>query len=247
MTTGTRTPWMDGGGHRITQDFYSTDIELKRRANENNFNFSQFTRHDTLKVLNGLRWRHYIVYWSSVYALNNTASTENNFVECGVCDGLTAFYALSAAKNMNKSFNAHLYDSWGAMEDHRLMESEKDLVGEYSYLNMESTIKNLSSLNSDNITFNKGYIPDVFQSAKNPESLVWLHIDLNAYGPTIDALDLFWNRLEVGGVVLLDDYAWVGHQATQTSVEKWSVDKSATLFHLPTGQALLIKNKGSKL
>ena len=246
MTTGTRTPWMDGGGHKITQDFYSTDIEVKRLVKEKHFNLSQFSKDDSLKALNSLMWRHYIVYWSSVYAINNTASTEKNFVECGVCDGLTAFYALSAAENMNKSFKAYLYDSWDAMEDHRLLESEKESAGEYAYLNMESTIKNLGSFNSDDVIFNKGYIPDVFQCVQNPESLIWLHIDLNSSVPTIDALDLFWDRLEIGGVVLFDDYAWTGHQATQTSVEKWSVDKNATLFHIPTGQALVIKNKGSQ-
>ena len=243
MTTGTRTPWMDGGGHKTTQNFFSTDIELKRLVKDKQFNLSQFPKGDPLKALNSLMWRHYIVYWSAVCAINNTQSDENNFVECGVCDGLTAFYALSAANDMNRSFKAYLYDSWDAMEEGRLLDSEKKNAGNYAYLNMESTIKNLSSFNSDNVKFNKGYIPDVFQCVQNPESLIWLHIDLNSSVPTIDALQLFWDRLEVGGVILFDDYAWTGHQATQTSVENWSMDKSATLFHLPTGQALLIKNE----
>ena len=247
MTTGTRTPWTDGGGHKITKDFYRTDIELKRRVKEEHFNLSQCSKGDPLKSLNSLMWRHYIVYWSSVYAINNTRSVENNFVECGVCDGLTAFYALSAAKDMNKSFKAYLYDSWDAMEEDRLQESEKKNAGDYAYLNIESTMRNLSSFNSDDVKFNKGYIPDVFQCTQNPESIIWLHIDLNSSGPTINSLELFWDRLEDGGVILLDDYAWSGHQDTQTSVEKWSADKSCVLFHLPTGQALLIKNKDQKL
>ena len=246
MTTGTRTPWTNGGGHKITQDFYSTDLELKRLVRGNQFNLSQFSKVDPLKVLNSLMWRHYIVYWSSVYALNNTMSAENNYVECGVCDGLTAFYALSAAKNMNKTFKAHLYDAWDVMVEDRLLGSEREIAGDYSYLDVRSTINNLSAFNTDNLKFNKGYIPDVFQHADNPDNLIWLHIDLNSSLPTIDSLNLFWDRLEVGGVVLFDDYAWPGHQATQTSVEQWSVDKSSTLFHMPTGQALLIKNRDQK-
>ncbi len=189
-------------------------------------------------------WRHYIVYWSSVYAINNIRSTQNNFVECGVCDGLTVFYALSAAKNMNKSFKAYLYDTWGTMKEDRLLESEKGHAGDYTYLNMESTMNNLGSFKSDDVIFNKGYIPDVFQCVQNPESLIWLHIDLNSAIPTIDALKYFWDKLEVGGVVLFDDYAWPGYQDTQKYVEEWSAEKNGTLFHLPTGQALFIKNRG---
>ena len=247
MTTGTRTPWANGGGHKITQNFCRADLKLKRLVEDKNFNLSQFSKEDPLKVLNSLMWRHYIVYWSSIYALNKTKSIENNFVECGVCDGLTAFYALSAAKDLNKTFKAYLYDAWDVMEEDRLLSSEKKTSGDYSYLDVESTIKNLHTFNLDDIKFNKGYIPEVFQSADNPNNLIWLHIDLNSSLPTIDALNLFWDRLEVGGVVLFDDYAWPGHQDTQRSVEKFSANKSSTLLHLPTGQALLIKNKDKGL
>ena len=54
MTTGTRTPWTDSGGHKITQGFYRTDIELKRLVKEKHFNLSQFSKGDPLKPLNSL-------------------------------------------------------------------------------------------------------------------------------------------------------------------------------------------------
>lgn len=246
MTTGTRTPWMNGGGHKITKDFYNVDLELKELVKKGYFSLSQFSSVNQIKALNGLMWRHYIVYWSSVFAIKNTNSEENNFVECGVCDGLTSFYALSAAVHTKTPFNAYLYDAWQGMEEDRLVSSEKQLVGTYSYLDMNSTIKNLSLFNSDNLIFNRGYIPDVFQQANNPDSLIWLHIDLNSSVPTVHVLNQFWDCLEVGGIILLDDYAWPAHDATQTAVEEWQVDKTATLLHLPTGQALLIKGGKTK-
>ena len=104
----------------------------------------------------------------------------------------------------------------------------------------------ITSITETGGQFNKGFIPDVFKSAQNPETLIWLHIDLNSSLPTIKSLELFWDLLEPGGVVLLDDYAWIGHKDTQKAVEEWSMDKEMTLFHLPTGQALLIKDIGIK-
>ena len=196
---------------------------------------------DALDILDQLTWRHYIVYWSSVYAIHNTKSAEKIFVECGVCDGLSTYYALTAAVNNNKYYRAYLYDSWGAMRGADLLESEKKSAGSYAYLSMDNTKNNLKIFENDAIVFNRGYIPEVFQVAQNPDSLVWLHIDLNSATPTAHALAYFWDKLESGGLILFDDYAHPGYQDTQEVVEKWSADRNGMLFHLPTGQALFIK------
>ena len=60
-----------------------------------------------------------------------------------------------------------------------LIGKEKGQIGNYSYLNIETTKENLVSLGSK-VIFNKGYIPDVFKNEKNPDVISWLHIDLNS-------------------------------------------------------------------
>ncbi len=246
MTTTTRTPWENDGNHFLTKSFSEAHNKIKNLVKNNKFILSQFPQMfpgiDQLKFLDELSWRHYIVYWSTVYAIKNTKVDHNNLVECGVCDGLTIYYALSAAESLKKSNNAYLYDAWDAMKEDLLLESEKDLVGQYSYLDMSATEKNLTMFNSESLFFNKGYIPDSFKSAQNPSNLVWLHIDLNASEPTLDALNFFWDDIEEGGVILFDDYALPGYQDTQVRIEKWFSTKSGTLFHMPTGQAIIIKD-----
>lgn len=200
---------------------------------------------DEIKFLNELNWRHYIVYWSSTYAIKNTDILHKNLAECGVCDGLTIYYAINAAKDLNNTYGAYLYDAWDAMRADMLMESEKDSVGAYSYLDMRATQKNLSMFAEKTLFFNKGYIPQSFEVAQNPENIVWLHIDLNAAVPTIHALDFFWGKLENGGVILFDDYALPGYQDTQIAIEEWIRSKNGTLLHLPTGQAMIVKDKHS--
>lgn len=247
MTTTTRTPWEDGGGHAITENFFKVNAHLKNLVKENKFILTQFPKMfpgiDSINFLNELNWRHYIVYWSTTYAIKNTQVVQKNLVECGVCDGLTIFYAINAAKSFSKSYGVYLYDAWEAMQLDFLMQSERDFVGQYDYLNMEVTQKNLSMFESKNLFFNKGYIPNSFKDGQNPNNLVWLHIDLNSALPTRHAMNFFWEKLEVGGLILFDDYALPGYQDTQKAVEAWVKSKNCTLLHLPTGQAIITKDK----
>ena len=164
-----------------------------------------------------------------------------NLVESGVCDGLTMYFAMSAARGVTESVTAHLYDAWAGMRDDLLEDSEKHLAGEYDYLNVETTKKNLNNAGLNGFCFNEGFIPSLFIEQTGPEDLVWLHIDLNSSAPTWSAMNHFWPRLERGGVILLDDYALSGYEATKRVIDVWIADTKGSLFHFPTGQGLIIK------
>ena len=241
MATGTRTPWMNGGTNAFSRSFSETDFLLKTLVAEKKIVLTQFNPCNVTPELEGLTWRHFIVYWSATYSIQNTKSERKNLAEFGVCDGLTAYYAISAAKKLQVSFEAYLYDAWEEMKSEFLLDSEKSSAGSYSYLNLENTKNNLSYLSVEQLIFNKGYIPEVFGSAQNPDQLVWIHIDLNSAMPTIQALDKFWDLLEVGGLILFDDFAWPGYEDTQNQVEKWMLNKKCNILHLPTGQAIIFK------
>ncbi len=245
MATGTRTPWMNGGTNALSNRFSVTDCQLKRLVADKKIILTQFKPQNVIAELEGLTWRHYLVYWSAQYAIDNTKCENKIFAEFGVCDGLTVFFAISAAMKSQVQFEAYLYDAWEGMKDELLLDSERSSSGSYSYLNMDNTKKNLNCLGVQHLIFNKGYIPDVFDSARNPERLVWMHIDLNSAIPTISALNKFWDILEVGGLVLLDDFAWPGYEDTQSEVEKWASDKYCNILHLPTGQAIIFKLAGT--
>jgi O-methyltransferase len=241
MVTGTHTPWLHGGGNFIAQSFAKINNRLIHLVEKKEFVLTQFIPENTIEELNGLSWRHYIVFWSAYYAAQNTASQAKNIAECGVCDGLTSFYAINAIKLLSCSSTAYLYDAWDAMREDLLIESEKGSTGSYSYLNLDNTKTNLSNIDNYIMIFNKGYIPEVFVKSSNPDTLIWLHIDLNSAIPTIDSLNFFWNKIELGGVVLFDDFAWPGYEDTKMQVEEWIKNKNGILLQIPTGQSLFIK------
>ena len=54
----------------------------------------------------------------------------------------------------------------------------------------------------------KGNIPQVFEGRQAPDTIAYLHIDLNQAPAEIAALDKLFDRIVTGGVVILDDYEW---------------------------------------
>lgn len=221
--------------------FLRTHENLLSLVKNNDFVLSQFADVDATVMLSDLMWRHYFVYWSAGFAAHNTKSNFKGLAECGVCDGLTSYYAMNAVSASSTDWGAYLYDAWDGMREDLLLESEKKNKGEYEYLNVETTKSNLESF-GDHVRFNKGYIPESFKSVENPDTLVWLHIDLNSAEPTIAALDFFWPRLVSGSLILFDDYSWVGYEDTRNLVLAWLKDKQAVLLPLPTGQAIIFKD-----
>ena len=91
------------------------------------------------------------------------------------------------------------------------------------------------------IQYNKGYIPDVFDSSINPDKISWLHIDLNSSIPTLRCLEFFYDRIENNGVIVFDDYGWKGYEETKEIVDKFLNEKKGSFFQFPTGQGLFIK------
>jgi len=240
MSTYAFTPWHEGGGGEVTKCFMKANQQILDEVMEGKFRLSQFENEGNEKdVLDSLMWRHYVVYWTVWHASKATKSIAKNLVECGVCDGLTAAFAMHSVREKHE-FKSFLYDAWDGMKSEYLLESEKVSAGCYSYLSLENTKNNLNEF-SGNTVFNKGFIPDSFEKSKNPTDLVWLHIDINAAMPTKSALEYFYERIQPGGIILFDDYAWHGQFDTKVVVDEFFSGKFGTLLPLPTGQAIYFK------
>ena len=127
-------------------------------------------------------------------------------------------------------------------EEYLITPREKKNKGNYSYLDIDVTKRNLGDF-KDNVIFNKGYIPEIFSEGKNPDKICWLHIDLNSSKPTKESLEFFYPLLEVGGVILFDDYSWSGYDDTRKVIDDFLLAKKGQFFHVPTGQSFFIKQK----
>ena len=212
---------------------------------KNNFTFNKKIQGTTKDIMDDLLWRHWIVSYAVKHA-TKFAKTENyNLVECGVEWGYTAFFALKTLTNNDKkmnSFSMHLYDAWQDMREEELLESEYWHVNLYKNLDIESTKKNLIEF-KENLIFHQGYIPDsLMKKPDPPDTIFYLHIDLNSAKPTEHALEFFYPRLVVGGIILFDDYGWDAYEDTKNTIENFFKDKPGLLMKIPTGQAIYFHN-----
>jgi hypothetical protein len=230
-------PWIDESKNSV---FNQTSNDIKKF----HFGAVQSTGVDVHRI-DTLLWRHWIVSYSTKHAIEFAKTDEYNFVECGVADGFSAFYALREIKDQEKNLSMskmHLFDSWGPMKEEDLLDSEIESKNRYSELKLSATKNNLKEF-EDLIIYYKGYIPEIFeQSPQPPSSIVYMHIDLNSTKPTIACLNYFFPKLVEGGVILFDDYGWNNHKDTKHEVDKFFVDKPGILMQLPTAQAIFFKN-----
>ena len=229
-------PW---NNKEYEKKFLKASIDIKKK-----FEFSKNAAQVDRNNIDELLWRNWIVTYSVRHAIEFANTDYFNFVECGVGDGVSAFFALREINGNQKiigNFAMHLYDSWMAMRKEGLLESELSHVGRYAELSIEKTKRNLSEFN-DNVVYHQGYIPESFNNTpKSLNQIVYLHIDLNSANPTLATLEFFFPRLVRGGVILFDDYAWAGYEDTKYTVDAYFDGKPGIMMKLPTGQAIYFR------
>lgn len=183
-----------------------------------------------------LMWRHWIISYCVRHAVEFT-DKDLPMVECGVCDGLTAYFVLNELHGLDSHATVHLYDAWAPMKSEYLLESEQDWSGNYSNISMDRVKKNLSEF--DNVVYHQGYIPESLNNEpSSPSKISYLSIDLNSVIPTVAALEYFFPKLVRGGVIIFDDYGFIGYGPTKKAVDEFFADKPGILMPLPTGQAI---------
>ena len=232
MKTEHQLPWIDEYDGEV---FRKASNDIKKI-----FKFNKRIVEIDENNIDTLLWRHWIVTSAVRYSIKFSESKIFNFVECGVGEGFSAYFALKEITEQQKisNFYMHLYDAWDTMLNEQLVENELSNPHTYDKLNLNVTKTNLQEFN-DNLVFHQGYIPDSFKSEPQaPDSISYLHIDLNAVNPTMNTLEFFHPKLLKNGVILFDDYGWDGYIDTKIALDQYFKDRPGMLFKLPTGQAL---------
>lgn len=185
-------------------------------------------------------WRLHIAIWAAQTAMRR----EGDFVECGVYLGFVSSVIMTYLKwnetNHNKRF--YLVDSYEGLDPTTLTERERELGRAEQYSNYRGTypraLKNLAEFKNTELI--KGYVPQVLPQVK-AERLAYLHIDMNSAVPEVAALEYFWPKMTTGGVVLLDDYAFIDHKLQKHALDELAARLGFSIASLPTGQGLVIK------
>ena len=174
-------------------------------------------------------WRRYVLACAAFHAVQ----LDGDFVECGCYRGTgikTVVDYLGGTAFPRNFWGYDLFDHSPGMEHHAMLEHGPGLVDEVR----------LKFAAYPQVRIVQGEIPGSL--SESPDRIAYLHIDLNQAPAEIAALEVLFDRIVPGGIVILDDYEWAMAYRRQKLLEDpWFEARSYRVMPLPTGQGLVIK------
>jgi O-methyltransferase len=155
------------------------------------------------------------------------------------------------AELINLSFperRLHLFDTFSGFPEQdaltdRSMGFSKAQTGDFSETGEVFVLSRMSCL--DNVIIHKGYFPETFSTCLDI-SFAFVSIDADLYSPTEAALPLFWDRLSIGGAIIIHDYNSTQFSGAGLAVREFC--KKRGLYPVPLsdlhGSAVLMKTGG---
>ena len=188
------------------------------------------------------RWRVYTATWVA----RQCAKIEGDFVECGVNYGFTSSAIMQQLDWDKLGKHFWLIDSFAGIDVKQATEEEKQQgIVERSEFSKRSGFYN-SSAERCRANFSEwkmahviqGWVPDCLDQVTSSK-IAFLHIDLNAVTPEIEALKYFRSKLTRGAFVLLDDYGYSGATLQFAGWNQAAKELNLDILALPTGQGLI--------
>ena len=176
-------------------------------------------------------WKVHTYCWACQSALG----IEGDFVECGVFRGL---YSGTMARYLDFAKldrRLYLYDTYEGIPEINSTENERrfnTVYDEEQDLHAR-VVKRFSEY--PNVDVVKGIVPDSL-AEKSPDKIAFLHIDLNVAKAEVAALDVLFDRVSDGGIVLLDDYGRGEQVNLFYAHQKWFERRNHPILEIPTGQ-----------
>lgn len=204
---------------------------------------------EKLYVSSDIRWRLHVACWAGTHAL----ALGGDFVECGVNKGFMSRIVMDYLDFGGRPHTFYLLDTFQGFDENQLTAQEREkLLHAYEHAKTSGkswemgmyepcydvVMRAFSRFNNAKLI--KGSIPETLVEVKS-DRVAYLSIDMNCVGPEIAAIEFFWPKLLQGGVVILDDYGWVTHEAQKDAMDAFARKVGTKVLSLPTGQGLLIK------
>jgi hypothetical protein len=188
--------------------------------------------------------RMYLLYSAARYVVR--AGVAGDMLECGVWrGGSMMLVAKTLIEAGDTSRTLHLFDTyeghpkpdskldvdmWGNKALDEWIELRKtDETSDWARVTIDEVRANMQSTGypMDRVRLVKGMVEKT-AAANVPEKLALLRLDTDWYASAKVALESFWPRLEVGGVLIVDDY---GHYKGQRKAVDEFFASNAQLLH----------------
>jgi hypothetical protein len=184
-----------------------------------------------------VRWRMHVCVWAAKHALK----VEGDFVECGVNTGLFPSMICALTPLAASGKRLLLFDTWSGIPVESLPDAEH-----WSAQNWNKALYNFDSYPVaqkifapyPNVQFVRGVLPDSLDQV-DIQSIAYLGMDLNIASAELSSAERLWPKLSPGAMVVLDDYAFHGHDPQYKGWNAFAAARGLAVLTLPTGQGLI--------
>jgi hypothetical protein len=188
----------------------------------------------------GIEWRVHTCCWAGMHA----SRLPGDFVECGVNTGIFSLAVCEYIDFNRTGKRFWLFDTFNGIPDSQMSEAERQLrSGENSRMYPECfdlAVRNFSAFPTAALV--RGLVPETLSTVPI-DKVCYLSLDMNIAAPERAAIEYFWPRLVPGGIVVLDDYAWLGYEEQKAAMDDFAASVAVEILTLPTGQGVLLKNR----
>lgn len=171
--------------------------------------------------------------------------------ECGCYRGLTGYMLCHAMKKRDAAFDGTGYlciDSFEGLStpsaEDAISSADYGIPGEQTgqagmfAASLEEVKAALHEF--PGITFCRGWIPQCF-SLLPEQRYKFVHLDLDLYEPTCNALRYFYPRMVAGGVLVIDEYGLPRWPGAQQATDEFCAAQGIQPLALTTGNAAIFK------
>lgn len=194
-------------------------------------------RHSDLLPIPNWHWNLNTALWAARTALRQPG----DFVELGVFKGHTTLFLAEYLEFQKEDRTWWLYDTFEGVPDDQADDQNWRSMSARVYqgtFSLEEVRQRFAHFPNVNVI--QGRVPQIL-AEQSPERIAFLHVDLNNAAAEIGALDVLYDRVSPGGVILFDDFAWAVSKAQYEAETAWFAARGLSVLALPTGQGLFVK------
>lgn len=186
------------------------------------------------------RWRVHVALWVA----RSVAHLPGDFVECGVNYGFMSSAIMTDLGWNDLGKRIWLLDTYEGLDENYVTDAEraagvmKHNEGDFYVRGVESVARNFSEWNGVEMVV--GTVPDTLAKV-TCDQIAYLHLDMNCMEPEVAALEYFWPKLVPGGMVLMDDFAYIGFDEQNRGLSEAAKRIGVSILNLPTGQGVMVK------
>lgn len=189
-------------------------------------------------------WRVHTGLWAASMA----AHLPGDFVECGVNKGFMSSAIMNLLNWNTQDRCFYLLDTFNGVDCRYLSAADievgvvdrnnREINSGFYTFDIESVRQNFSEWKNTKIIV--GAIPESLPQIES-NRIAFVHLDLNCSKPEVAASEFLWDRIVPGGLILMDDYGYVGYRSQKLGMDEFAKTKNLPILSLPTGQGLLMK------